>query len=65
MGGGGGEGFLGSRDLGKWAENFTILTLQPGHRDNSGMNSGGSDGVVLHCLLCFPHKKHPSAAIQL
>ena len=23
-GGGGGGGFLGSRDLGKWAENFAI-----------------------------------------
>ena len=31
----------------------------------TGMNSGGPDGVVLHCLLCFPHEKHPSAAIQL
>ena len=26
---------------------------------NGGMNSGGPDGIVLHCLLCFPHHKHP------
>ena len=26
---------------------------------NGGMNSGGPDGIVLHCLLCFPHYKHP------
>ena len=26
---------------------------------NGGMNSGGPDGIVLHCLLYFPHHKHP------
>ena len=26
---------------------------------NGGMNSGGPDGTVLHCLLYFPHEKHP------
>ena len=26
---------------------------------NSGMNSGGPDGIVLHCLLYFPYHKHP------
>ena len=25
----------------------------------SGMNSGGPDDIVLHCLLYFPHPKHP------
>ena len=25
----------------------------------TGMNSGGPDGIVLHCLLSFPHHKHP------
>ena len=57
-------GWLGSRDLGfsnrdlsKRAGNFAIWTLQPGYPDESGMNSGGPDGVVLHCLLSFPHHK--------
>ena len=26
---------------------------------NGGMNSGGPDGIVLHCLLCFSRRKHP------
>ena len=26
---------------------------------NGGMNSGGPDGIVLHCLLYFPYHKHP------
>ena len=26
---------------------------------NGGMNSGGPDGIVLQCLLYFPHHKHP------
>ena len=57
-------GRLGSRDLGfsnrdlsKRAGDFAIWTLQPGYPDESGMNSGGPDGVVLHCLLSFSHHK--------
>ena len=26
---------------------------------NGGMNSSGLDGIALHCLLYFPHHKHP------
>ena len=48
----------------------SIGTLRPLHmspvsrsrlnsRDESGMNSGGPDGIVLHCLPYFPHYKHP------
>ena len=59
-------GWLGSRDLGfstwdlgKRAENFAIWTLQPGYQDESGMNSSNEFCIVLHCLLYFPHHKHP------
>ena len=41
----------------KRAGNFAIWTLQPGCRDESRMNSGGPDGIVLHCLLYFPRYK--------
>ena len=60
-------GWLGSRDLGfsnrdlgKWAENFAICgTLHHGYWNQSEMNSGGPDVVVLHGLLCFPRHTHP------
>ena len=48
-------GWLGSRDLAKRAGNFAIRTLQPGYRGENWMNCGGSNGIVLHCLLYFPH----------
>ena len=35
-------------------EHFIMVT-----RMNGGMNSGGPDGIVLYCLLYFPHHKHP------
>ena len=35
------------------AGNFAIWTLQPGHWDGSGMNSGKPDGIVSHCLQYF------------
>ena len=38
---------------------FAIWILQPEYWDDSGMNSGRPDGIVLHCLLYFPHHKHP------
>ena len=48
-------GWLGSRllgfsnrDLRKRAGNFAMRTLQPGYRDESRMNCGGPDGIVLH-----------------
>ena len=25
----------------------------------TGLNFGGPNGIVLHCLLYFPHNKHP------
>ena len=42
-------------------------TLSISYRDESRMNSGGPDGIVLHCLLYFPHHEHPivTAVIQL
>ena len=56
-GGGGGGDWLGSRELGfptrisvELAGNFAIRTLQP---SITGMNSGRSDGIVLHCLYIF------------
>ena len=59
-------GWLGSRDLGffnwdlgKRAGKFAIWTLQPGYRDESGMNSSNEFCIVLLCLLYFPHQKHP------
>ena len=30
-----------------------ILPYEPSYRDESGMDSGGPDGIVLHCLLYF------------
>ena len=45
----------------KRAGNFAIWTLQPGCRDESRMNSGGPDGIVLHCLLYFPRYKMGTA----
>ena len=46
-------GWLGCRDLGKRAGNFAIWTLQPGYQDESGMNSGSPDDIVLHssCII--------------
>ena len=35
-------------------EHFIPVTGMSGR-----MNSGGPDGIVLHCLLYFPHHKHP------
>ena len=35
------------------------LFIHPRHQDESGMNSGGLDGIVLHCLLYFRYHKHP------
>ena len=38
----------------KRAGNFAIWwTLQPSYRDESGMNSGGPDGIVLHSPRCI------------
>ena len=34
-------------------------TSARGYRNERGMNSGGPDGIILHCLLYFPHYKHP------
>ena len=52
-----------NRDLGRRARNFsisrTLSLLSISYRDESRMNSGGPDGIVLHCLLYFPHHKHP------
>ena len=37
----------------------SIWTLQLGYPDESRMNSGVADGIVLHCLLYFAHHKLP------
>ena len=33
--------------------------LQPGYRDENGMNSSNEFWIILHCLLYFPHHKYP------
>ena len=40
-------------------ENLPYEHFIPVTEVNGGMNSGGSDGIVLHCLLYFPHHEHP------
>ena len=60
-------GWFCSRDLSfsnwdignKWAGNFATWTLHPSYCDDSCMNSGGPYGIIWHCLLYFPHHKHP------
>ena len=49
-------GCLGSRDLGKRAENFATSTLQPGYQDehDSGMHSDGPDGIVAVSVTALP-----------
>ena len=32
---------------------------------NGGMNSGGPDGIVLHCLLHFPHHNCSDTALRV
>ena len=45
-------GWLGSRDLGFSNRKFCHMwTLQPGYRDESGMNSGGPDGIIIVCIF--------------
>ena len=45
-------------------ETLAIWTLQPGYRDESGMNFSQQDGIVFLCLLAIFHVKnipfHPS-----
>ena len=57
----------GSRDLGfsnqdlgqGGQENVAILTLQPGYRDESGINFSNEFCIVLLYMLYFPHHKIP------
>lgn len=48
-------GLLGffNRNVGSGPENLAIRTLQPGYRDESGMNFSLRDGIVLLCPLYF------------
>ena len=39
-------------------ENVAILTLQPGYRDESGINFSNEFYIVLLYMLYFPHHKH-------
>ena len=40
-------------------ENVAILTLQPGYRDESGINFSNEFCIVLLYMLYFPHHKIP------
>ena len=64
---------LGSRDLGFSNQDLFsagwkfchMNTSTRGYRDESGMNSGRSDGIVLHCLYIFNIVSFPFNCINI
>ena len=65
--------WLGSRDLGFSDQDICragwkfchMNTSTRGYRDESGMNSGRSDGIVLHCLYIFNIISFPFNCIDI
>ena len=73
MGGGGGGTGRGSRELGFSNQDLCRAgwkfchtnTSTLDYRDESGMNSGRSDGIVLHCLYIFDIISFPFNCIDI
>ena len=61
-------GVFPNRDLGKRPSGLKILPdMDTSDRLDpvTGMNSGGWDGIVLHCLLYFPHQAYFGRGLKL
>lgn len=61
-------GVFPNRDLGKRPSGLKILPdMDTSDRLDpvTGMNSGGWDGIVLYCLLYFPHQAYFGRGLKL